>query len=868
MKLPYIPDQISAKVNPLHLKSGGDSSAALREAREEANRHLNNVNVLRNHLRKLDREIESYKVALADRDYRLSALSTRVGQIETSLWWKFGTLVGRLWKGRDLHPAAESPVALDRAEPANASTRPTLAPVRVDPASIKLPVVEKPTVSLIILSYGEVEYTLRCLAAIGRNHPRISIEVIVSDDCSGDPQLDALRSIPNLKLIQPPENLRFVRHANWAVRQSSGLYVLLLNNDTEPKAGAIDALVELAMATPQVGLVGSKLVYPDGRLQEAGGIVWEDGSAWNYGRLEDPTRPEFEYVRDVDYVSGACILVPRSVWDELGGFDEIFAPAYYEDTDLAFRLRASGRRVLYQPASVVVHHEGISHGTDLAQGFKAYQVRNRDLFVERWSETLASGHYLNGEHVSKARDRAKTRRTMLIVDHYVPEPDRDAGSRNMIDIIKNLQIANWVVKFWPQNLRFDSVYTEQLQQSGVEVFYAPWHSSFDRWFSANATEIDLVFLSRPSVAPDFIPSIKRWSSAPVVFYGHDLHAARMRLQASVQDDEPLREEADRMEMIERRIWREVDVVLYPSEEEVEQVASLEPDCCARSLIPFCFDSFEHPGPAPKSLAILFVAGFAHPPNIDAALWLANEIFPLVRHSVPDSHLWIVGSNPVEQVRALASDCIEVTGSVSTEELASRYKRARVAVVPLRFGAGVKLKVVEALHDGLPLVTTPVGAQGLPGLDGAAAVRETAPDLASEIARLLTDNSAWNSQSARQIGYARRHFSREAAVSAISGAVDLAAERASTLRSWYPGVVYKPYADDREYLAALARDPETSAVDYVEAVYRWLLGRPADPVGLAHYAEAISDGSLSHTGFIEVVESSEEYAERARDVVRN
>jgi len=640
------------------------------------------------------------------------------------------------------------------------------------PEAIALPIANSnPDVSVVILSYGQVDYTLRCLSSIAE-HPSLStVEIIVSDDCSGAPDLDKLRRVPNLTLLQTPQNLGFLKHANWAVAQTKGNYVLLLNNDIELKPGAIDALVETARTTPNVGLVGSKLLYPDGSLQEAGGIVWNDASAWNYGRLDDPNKPEYNYVRDVDYISGASILVPRAVWGQLGGFDEIFAPAYCEDTDLAFQLRQAGFRVIYQPASVVTHHEGVSHGADTSSGVKAFQVVNRARFQQKWLSVLEARHYRNGEHIMRARDGSNGRRTMLMIDHIVPEPDRDAGSRSMLELIKSLQLEDWIIKFWPDNLRYDPIYTTKLQQMGVETVYSPWVISFDEWLTRYCGEIDAVFLSRPTIALGYLDSLKRIvPKVPKIFYGHDLHSARMRMQFRVTNDSLLEKGANEIEAIERKVWRAVDVTLYPSREEADQVKQLDPSVDVRPLVPYCFDDLRSLRMPPASRSIIFVAGFAHAPNVDAAVWLVQEILPLVRRELPDAVLQIIGSNPTAVVQELATDFVEVTGYVTAERLEMFYSEARASVVPLRFGAGVKLKVVEAIHEGIPLVTTPVGVQGLEGLKSVVPVTDNAKAIAAAILQLLKDDARWIDQAQRQLDYAKKHFSRSASRAAISDAV--------------------------------------------------------------------------------------------------
>jgi glycosyltransferase involved in cell wall biosynthesis len=170
--------------------------------------------------------------------------------------------------------------------------------------------------------------------------------------------------------------------------------------------------------------------------------------------------------------------------------------------------------------------------------------------------------------------------------------------------------------------------------------------------------------------------------------------------------------------------------------------------------------------------MVFVAGFAHPPNEQAAIRLVNDVLPLIRKQVPDAMLRIVGSNPTERVRALAGTAVSVHPNVSQEELAGWYKRARIAVVPLTFGAGVKLKVVEALCQGLPLVTTTVGAQGLPGLEAIVDIHTEPAAFAAAASALLRDDALWLARQAAQMAYARERFSEAAMRASLIEAVDI------------------------------------------------------------------------------------------------
>ena len=310
---------------------------------------------------------------------------------------------------------------------------------------------------------------------------------------------------------------------------------------------------------------------------------------------------------------------------------------------------------------------------------------------------------------------------------------------------------------------------------GVEVFYGPGQPAFETWIKQVGGEIDTVLVSRPEVAEDVIPSIRRHSKARVIYYGVDLHFQRMGLQAEVMRDDRLRRSAAKMRDRERAIWQQSNLSLYLSEEEARTASALQPDSKIRSVVPYCFDQFGMPRPAPKGEEIIFVAGFGHPPNEDAALWLVHEILPLIRLRAPGAHLSIIGSNPTPRVRALAADGIAVFADVSGTELAAAYDRARVAVVPLRCGAGVKLKVVEALSAGLPLVTTPVGAQGLPGLSTVVAVEDDAASFAAAALSLLHDDEAWENRCREQVEYAKSRFSRAALTSSLLKALAITPE---------------------------------------------------------------------------------------------
>ncbi|WP_051988194.1 class I SAM-dependent methyltransferase [Bosea sp. UNC402CLCol] len=640
--------------------------------------------------------------------------------------------------------------------------------------SFTVPESPDPAVSVIIATYGNLDMTLDCLRSIVRTAPASAIEVLVVDDAyPKKEEMGRLGQIPGVRFIRNETNLGFLRTCNHAASLARGRYIYLLNNDTLLAPDAIDALVRLLDARPDIGMAGSKLVYPNGKLQEAGGIIWSDASGWNYGRGEDPNLPQFNYLREVDYCSGASLMIRRDLFTELGGFDEYFLPAYYEDVDLAFRVRQKGLKVFYEPRSVVAHLEGMSHGTDTASGGKAHQVVNRERMRERWAEVLDRDHFKHSRLLQRARDHGRRRKAILVIDHYTPEPDRDAGSRSVMGIMESLVDAGWSVKFWPHNRSHDPFYASALEHAGIEVLDGRCPHDFDSWMRSNGPHLDHVMAVRPEIAADVIPQLMRRTTAVRSYYGVDLHYMRMRMQASQSGDNQLAADADLMEHLERSVWRNFDVVIYPSEEEAVTVRKAAPQVLARGIVPFYFAPSSPRSAAPKERDLLFVAGFAHTPNVDAAQFLVTEIVPRLEQLVGPIKVTLAGSNPTEAVKALRGERVEVTGYISDERLAELYDSHRAAVVPLRFGAGVKGKVIEALSRGLPLVTTSVGAQGIIGLEQVVTVCDSATDLAAALSVLMSDDEAWLARSHGQMAFAQQFYSRAAMRASVVASLEAA-----------------------------------------------------------------------------------------------
>ena len=603
-----------------------------------------------------------------------------------------------------------------------------------------LPDFTKPKVSIIIPAFNKFELTYNCIASIVLSFNQTPYEVILADDCSTDETSYAEDIIGNLRVSRNDENLHFLKNCNQAAKLVKGDFIIFLNNDTEVKCGWIDGLTEPHERDNDVGITGSKLLNLDGSLQEAGGIVWGDGLPWNVGRDENPELPEYNYVRQVDFVSGASLCIRKTIWDEVDGFSEELAPAYYEDTDLAFKVKSCGYKIVYSPFSEVIHFEGASHGTDVTKGIKRNQVINEVKFRSKWKRAFKGNGVASHENLKREKDREIEGR-VLVIDYATPQPNKDAGSYAAIKEIELMVALGYKVTFVPQNLAYFGVHTERLQRMGVEVLLSPFYLSMQQVLSQRLAEMDVVYITRYYVAVDYIDQIQA-AGKKVIFNNADLHFLReMRAAlANGKDEDALKKSLQTMQQ-ELDIYRKADVVLTYNSTEQAVITSHIHEQDKFFITPWVLDEKPQGPGFEEREGICFLGGYNHKPNVEAVEYLCKEIMPDLEKTRPDIVLYVYGSNMPERFLDYETSNIKMVGFA--ESLDHVFNRHRVFVAPLLSGSGIKGKVLESMAYGMPVIMSDVAAEGIDLIHGISTLIAGKPEeFLSAILKLYDDQKIW------------------------------------------------------------------------------------------------------------------------------
>ena len=612
-----------------------------------------------------------------------------------------------------------------------------------------------PRVSIVLPVHNAWFTTLKCLRALQKNFDSTPYEVILVDDASTDLTAHASRSIRGLQIVKIKSNVGYLRATNLGATYAKSEFIVLLNNDTEPVSGWLDALVAEMDKDQEVAICGSTLLYPTGALQEAGGQIFSGGNAWNLGRGQDPLNAMYRFRREVDYASAASIIVRSSFWQEVRGFDERYVPAYCEDSDLCLSAWNLGYKVIFTPKSWVIHYEGVSHGTSTSSGLKEYQAKNLKKLQLKWIKTLPN-HWrdLGTPRFEHLRD---SKGIVFVADRQLPAASRDAGSIRTIQIIKHLLALRYHVVLTaldPSTTEFD---LESLRDLGVEV-HTSWSEALET-LQLRSNRLTHSWLIRSEVFDFFADRLTQLN--PKTWHVADLMDLKY-------------EESNQGIVIDpkqKQIANSADSTILVSDIEALYLNSV----LHSESVKVVWAEYE-----PRNIGcnyeesdgLVFVGGFRHTPNVEGILWFAKEVVPHLQNLGFDSPIRVVGTGLTELDSLLLSEAgLQLLGR--QDDLDGIYRQSRIAIAPLLTGRGRKGKIGEALSLGIPVVTTNVGAEGFSfHEDDDIAITDYALEFAKNIVIIHQNPEIWLKMSKFGQDYCRQNLSSAAMLNCIKSTLEL------------------------------------------------------------------------------------------------
>ena len=626
--------------------------------------------------------------------------------------------------------------------------------------TIHFPYSDEPTVSIILVFYNQAHLSLLCLESIAKNAD-VSYEVIIVDNNSNDSTIELLKALENAIIIKNEENLGFVKAVNLAARQARGRYFLLLNNDATLEPDALSRGTAVFKTQKKVGAVGGKIKLLDGSLQEAGSIIWDDGTCTGYGRNGNPDSPEFNFMRDVDYCSGAFLLTSNEMFHKLNGLDENFSPAYYEETDFCVRIKKRGFRVIYEPSVQIIHYEFASTGG--LQKAKLLQAKHQKDFCSKHIAYLKTQYRNISRNIDHARF-ATQYPNVLIIDDRVPHPDLGAGYPRCSDILVELSKMPINVTFYPL-LYTDDSWTDihSTLPQNIEVMRALGKEGLLEHLSRREGYYQFILVSR-NHNMEFFRHILTDKESLIdgvnVIYDAEALAATREIKRRALSHMPLTKEDER-----HLIASEIEQTSIAN--SVVAVSSREADIYREHgvsnvhVLGHMIEANPGDNAFDCRLGFLFVGALRDDgsPNVDSLLWFLINVFPIIEEQIPGAEFHIVGEHSAPSLLLVDKPNVLFHGKLRNIE--AIYNRCRVFIAPTRFAAGIPHKVHEACEMGIPCVTSKLLAEQLQWThEKELLIGITARDFADQCVRLHENGELWGKIRENSLQAIRRECSKE------------------------------------------------------------------------------------------------------------
>ena len=666
------------------------------------------------------------------------------------------------------------------------------------PRPIHLVASPNPQISLLIyIRYNHV-HAYNCLLSIKKHiEPKFPIEIIIINDgeSSNKKLAKFLSQVSGVQIVTPETSatsLGYLKAFNLAAEKAQGKFLWFLDQDCQLSDRCLPNLLEIITSgdydrdrsdnSGRIGLVGSKLTFENSELHNAGGAIWQDGSVWQYGYRDFRGEPEYNYVRAIDFCPAIASLVDAQLFQAVNGFSENYDSPLYAEADFGLAAQEQGYKVIYQPKSEVIYRQDPkpkkqnrsenSHVNPSENDNENPNALDIKKLGHKWCDRLRSQYLADRpENREAAPRRLLPTPTILIVDTLVPAYDKESGSYRLFNIMKILQQLGYHIIFLPDYGHEQEPYTSELESMGIEVLYfthkqADWQERLERRLGI----IDLAWVCRPELCAKYFPILQKRPAIKSLYDTIDLHFLRLKRQWELAAHKTPQQEKEwqEMQVMEVKAAQAADLTIVVT--DVEKCILEELNVNNVRVVPNIHQIYDRPVPKFSDRdRILFIGGYYHKPNIDAVIWLCQEIMPLIWAKHPEIHLTLLGSNPSPKVKALKSDRVSVPGYIKDVE--PYFLNHRVFVAPLRYGAGMKGKIGHSLSYGLPTVTTVIGAEGM-GLSSGfdAMIADSAETFAEQVLQLYTDETLWSHISHNAIA-AVQQYSPEAVKDKIALVLD-------------------------------------------------------------------------------------------------